>query len=37
MELGQTIVLSMVTLVVIVATVGAVRKYLFKLKIHHNH
>ena len=39
MDLGQIIIISMVTFIIITATVAATNKYLFKLKnkIHHNH
>jgi len=37
MELGQIIIVSMVTFLVVVATVAAVRKYFVKYNERHHH
>ena len=34
MELGQTIIVSMVTLIIVVSTIAAIRKYVLQSKIH---
>jgi len=34
MELGQTIIVSMVTLIIVVSTIAAIRKYVLQSEIH---